>query len=169
MRLIGQDGEQIGILPIEQALARAQEQDLDLVEVAPQAEPPVCRLMDYGKWKYEQDVRGREAKKRQSHVVVKEMRYRPKISVHDFDFKTKAVERFLKAGFKVKITIWFRGREIAHPELGTKLLDRIAAALTEVAVVEVPGRMDGRNMVMVMAPIRKQPVKSQKPEGNGSA
>jgi translation initiation factor IF-3 len=125
--------------------------------------------MDYGKWKYEQDVRGREARKRQSHVVVKEMRYRPKISIHDFDFKTKAVERFLRAGFKVKITIWFRGREIAHPELGTKLLDRLAAALSEVAVVEVPGRMDGRNMVMVMAPIRKQQTKSQKPEGNGSA
>lgn len=163
MRLIAADGEQLGIMPIDQALAQAQEQDLDLVEVAPQAEPPVCRLMDYGKWKYEQDVRGREARKRQSHVVVKEMRYRPKISTHDFDFKTKKVEQFLKAGSKVKITIWFRGRELAHPELGSKLLDRISETLSEEAVVEAPGRMDGRNMVMVLAPAKKPGGSAAKP------
>lgn len=142
-------------MPTEQALERAQQLDLDLVEVAPQAEPPVCRLMDYGKWKYEQDVRDREARKRQTHVVVKGMRYRPKISTHDFEFKTKAVERFLQAGYKVKVTVLFRGREMAHPELGSKLLERIAQTLAGEAVVEDPPKQDGRNQVMVLAPVRK--------------
>lgn len=149
-------------MPVDEALARAQQLDLDLVEVAPQAEPPVCRLMDYGKWKYEQDVRDREARKRQTHVVVKGMRYRPKISTHDFEFKTKAAQKFLQSGYKVKITVLFRGREMAHPELGTKLLERISLALVEDAIVEDPPKQDGRNLTMVLAPVRKAAVKAPK-------
>ena len=139
----------------EQALAQAQELGLDLVEVAPLAEPPVCRIMDYGKYKYEQDVRARESRKSQSHVVVKEMRYRIKISGNDFEVKTKNVDKFLKQGHKVKVTIMFRGREMAHPELGSRLLDRIAEEIGEIGTVETTPKLDGRNMVMVLAPVRK--------------
>jgi translation initiation factor IF-3 len=150
-------------MPTRQALERAKELDLDLVEVAPQAEPPVCRLMDFGKWKYEQDVRAKEARKRQSQVVVKEMKFRPKISSHDYEVKRNHVRRFLEEGSKVKITIMFRGREMAHTELGAKLLDRLAKDLLDLANIELMPKLDGRNMTMVLAPL-KRPEKSEKPE-----
>jgi translation initiation factor IF-3 len=149
-------------MPVEEALGHAQRAGLDLVEVAAQADPPVCRLMDYGKWKYEQDVRAREARKRQAHVVVKEMKYRPKISSHDYEVKTKMVERFLRSGFKVKVTIMFRGREMAHPELGAKVLDRIAEDLKEIASVEARPKSDERNIVMLMSPLRRTGAKPAK-------
>jgi translation initiation factor IF-3 len=152
-------------MPTTTALARARDLDLDLVEVAPQADPPVCRIMDFGKWKYEQDVRAKESRKKQSQVVVKEMKFRPKISDHDFSIKKGHVERFLGEGDKVKVTIMFRGREMAHTELGTKLLDRLARELSDISQVEAAPKQDGRNMTMVLAPVRKaakgQPSKAE--------
>jgi translation initiation factor IF-3 len=153
--LVGPDGTQIGIVQTPDALRRAQEMDLDLVEVAPQADPPVCRIMDYGKYKYERDVRQKEARKRQVRVEVKEMKMRPKIDPHDYGTKKGHIERFLRAGARVKVTIMFRGREMAHTELGRRLLDRLAEDLKELATVETFPKLDGRNMVMVMAPVRK--------------
>jgi translation initiation factor IF-3 len=155
-------------MPTRQALERARELDLDLVEVAPQADPPVCRLMDFGKWKYEQDVRAKEARKRQSQVVVKEMKFRPKISSHDYEVKRNHVRRFLEEGSKVKITIMFRGREMAHTELGAKLLDRLAKDLSDLANVELIPKLDGRNMTMVLAPL-KRPEKVEKAERKPAA
>lgn len=154
-------------MPTTQALARAQELDLDLVEVAPQADPPVCRIMDYGKFKYEQDVRAKEARKRQSQVVVKEMKYRPKISIHDYQTKTKRVEEFLKAGFKVKVTVMLRGRENDHPELGQRVLDRMVEDLAPVATVESPPKLFERNIVMLLSPpqgMKRQQTKGGKPD-----
>lgn len=145
----------MGIMPTAQALSRAQELDFDLVEVAPQADPPVVKIMDYGKFKYEQDVRARESRKKQTQVNVKEMKFRPKISKHDYDTKKHHIERFLHQGSKVKVTIMFRGREMAHTDLGGKLLKGLAADLEEVATVEVVPKLDGRNMVMVLAPLKK--------------
>ena len=142
-------------MPTATALARAKELDLDLVEVAPQAEPPVCRIMDFGKWKYEQDVRAKESRKKQSQVIVKEMKFRPKISDHDFGIKRGHVERFLEEGDKVKVTIMFRGREMAHTELGAKLLDRLAKQLDEISQVEAAPKQDGRNMTMVLSPVKR--------------
>ncbi|GAC1367770.1 MAG: translation initiation factor IF-3 [Actinomycetota bacterium] len=150
-------------MPTATALSRAKELDLDLVEVAPQAEPPVCRIMDFGKWKYEQDVRAKESRKKQSQVIVKEMKFRPKISDHDFGIKRGHVERFLEEGDKVKVTIMFRGREMAHTELGAKLLDRLAKDLSDLSAVEAAPKQDGRNMTMVLGPTRK-PVKQQHKE-----
>jgi translation initiation factor IF-3 len=152
---VGADGNQIGILETSEALARAAESDLDLVEVAPQADPPVCRIMDYGKYKYEQAVRQREARKKQSLVVVKEMKMRPKIDRHDYETKKGHVVRFLRQGSKVKVTIMFRGREMMHPENGERLLLRLADDVSEIAKVEVAPKLDGRNMTMVMAPLRE--------------
>ena len=142
-------------MPTATALARAKELDLDLVEVAPQADPPVCRIMDFGKWKYEQDVRAKESRKKQSQVIVKEMKFRPKISDHDFGIKKGHVERFLEEGDKVKVTIMFRGREMAHTELGAKLLDRLAKDLGEISQVEAAPKQDGRNMTMVLSPVKR--------------
>jgi translation initiation factor IF-3 len=143
----------------------AQEQDLDLVEVAPQADPPVCRIMDYGKYKYEQAVRKKEARKKQSQVVVKEMKMRPKIDTHDYETKKGHVVRFLEQGAKVKMTIMFRGRETVHPELGQRLLDRLAEEVSELAKVDTPPKLDGRNMTMVLSPHKdsapKQPQQQQ--------
>jgi translation initiation factor IF-3 len=130
------------------------------VEVAPNANPPVCKIMDFGKYKYEQDVRRKESRRKTSNVVIKEMKFRPKIDEHDYSTKTKHVERFLNEGSKVKITIMFRGREMAHPELGKKILDRIAEQVKDVGNVEAAPRVDGRNMLMVLAPVKKQEVKS---------
>ncbi|HEU5004373.1 MAG TPA: translation initiation factor IF-3 [Actinomycetota bacterium] len=158
VRVVGHDGQQVGIMTTVTALARARELDLDLVEVAPQADPPVCRIMDFGKWKYEQDVRAKESRKKQSQVIVKEMKFRPKISDHDFGIKKGHVERFLEEGDKVKVTIMFRGREMAHTELGTKLLDRLAKELSEMATVEAAPKQDGRNMTMVLAPVKRPKV-----------
>jgi translation initiation factor IF-3 len=155
VRVVGHDGQQVGIMPTATALARAKELDLDLVEVAPQADPPVCRIMDFGKWKYEQDVRAKESRKKQSQVIVKEMKFRPKISDHDFSIKRGHVERFLEEGDKVKVTIMFRGREMAHTELGAKLLDRLAKDLGEISQVEAAPKQDGRNMTMVLSPVKR--------------
>jgi translation initiation factor IF-3 len=155
VRVVGHDGQQVGIMPTATALARAKELDLDLVEVAPQADPPVCRIMDFGKWKYEQDVRAKESRKKQSQVIVKEMKFRPKISDHDFGIKKGHVERFLEEGDKVKVTIMFRGREMAHTELGAKLLDRLAKDLGEISQVEAAPKQDGRNMTMVLSPVKR--------------
>jgi translation initiation factor IF-3 len=155
-------------MPTATALARAKELDLDLVEVAPQADPPVVRIMDFGKWKYEQDVRAKESRKKQSQVIVKEMKFRPKISDHDFSIKKGHVERFLEEGDKVKVTIMFRGREMAHTELGAKLLDRLARELTEISQVETAPKQDGRNMTMVLSPV-KRVVKPAPKEGQQRA
>jgi translation initiation factor IF-3 len=170
VRLVDQDGTQIGIVSTTDALQRARDQDLDLVEVAPQANPPVCRIMDYGKYKYERDVRLKEARKKQARVEVKEIKMRPKIDPHDYGTKKGHVERFLKAGARVKITIMFRGREMAHTELGRKLLDRLTNDLKELGTVDTFPKLDGRNMVMVFAPVKRAPVKAeatQEPAGTG--
>ncbi len=153
VRLVGPDGNQIGIKPIEEALQMAEEMDLDLVEVAPQAQPPVCKIMDYGKYRYEQTVKMKEARKKQSIVVYKEMKLRPKIDRHDYEIKRKHIERFLNSGYKVKVTIMFRGREMSHTELGKNLLEQLAEELADLGVVESEAKLDGRNMQMIMAPI----------------
>ena len=154
MRLVGPNGEQVGIVALGDALRLAQEADLDLVEVAPDARPPVAKLMDYGKWKYENAQKAREARRNQSHTVIKEMKLRPKIDPHDYETKKGHVVRFLKAGDKVKITIMFRGREQSRPELGFRLLQRLAADVEELGYVESAPKQDGRNMIMVVAPHR---------------
>jgi translation initiation factor IF-3 len=155
VRLVGAAGEQIGIVGIEDALRLAMEADLDLVEVAPEAKPPVCKIMDYGKFKYEAAVKAREARKNQVNTVIKEMKLRPKIDQHDYETKKGHIERFLSQGDKVKITIMFRGREQSRPELGYKLLQRLATDIGESAVIESSPLQDGRNMTMVLAPARK--------------
>jgi len=155
VRLVGPDGSQIGIKPLPEALALARELDLDLVEVADRADPPVCRIMDYGKYKYEEAQKAKESRRKSTNVSIKEMKYRPKIGAGDFDTKTKKVERFLGEGHKVKVTIMFRGREMAHPELGKKILDHVAEEVGEVARVEVVPKLDGRNMIMVLAPDKR--------------
>ena len=142
-------------MSIQDALDRARAADLDLVEVAPQANPPVCRIMDYGKYKYERAMRQKEARKKQSRIEVKEIKFRPKIDRHDYETKKGHVVRFLEAGARVKVTIMFRGREMAHTELGQRILDRLVEDLDGLATVEQPSKLDGRNMVMVLAPTRK--------------
>ncbi|MEO8329593.1 MAG: translation initiation factor IF-3 [Candidatus Nanopelagicales bacterium] len=156
VRLVGPNGEQVGIVRIEDALRLAQESDLDLVEVAPMARPPVCKLMDFGKFKYESAVKEREARKNQAHTIIKEMKLRPKIDQHDYDTKKGHVVRFLKQGDKVKITIMFRGREQSRPELGFRLLQRLASDVEDLGFVESSPKQDGRNMVMVLGPVRKK-------------
>jgi len=152
VRLIGPDGEQIGVVALAKALQVAVEVGLDLVEVAPMAQPPVCKLTDYGRYKYEASVKARESRRNQQQTTIKAMNFRPKIDPHDFETKKGHVLRFLRAGNKVKITIWLRGRERYKPELGMKVLVRLAAELAEDAVVESEPRQDGRNMIMVLAP-----------------
>jgi translation initiation factor IF-3 len=163
VRVVDADGNQVGVLETRKALELAAEQDLDLVEVAPQADPPVCRIMDYGKYKYEQAVRQREARKKQSQVVVKEMKMRPKIDRHDYETKKGHVVRFLRQGSKVKVTIMFRGREMTHPENGEKLLNRLADDIVDIAKVETPPRLDGRNMTMVLNPLKEAVTQKPKP------
>lgn len=155
MRVIDLDGEQLGIRPLPEALNLARDRDLDLVEVADKAKPPVVRIMDYRKFKYEEQQRAKESRKKSTNIVVKEMKYRPKIGIGDFDTKTRKVTEFLEEGHKVKITIMFRGREMQHPELGMKILNRIADQLKNLARVENPPRQDGRNMTMVLGPDKK--------------
>ena len=164
VRVVGADGQQVGIIETEKALEMAQQQDLDLVEVAPQANPPVCKIMDYGKFKYEQDIRQREARKKQSNVVVKEMKMRPKIDTHDYETKKGHVVRFLRQGAKVKVTIMFRGRETARSELGRRLLDQLADDVSDIARVETPPKLDGRNMTMVLNPLKEAIVEKTRPE-----
>ena len=156
VRLISDAGEQVGIVQLAVALRAAREADLDLVEVAPQADPPVCRIMDYGKHRYEQDQKEKEARKRQSQIVIKEIKMRPKISDNDYGTKSGHVRRFLNDGAKVKATIMFRGREMSHTELGRGLLDRLAEDMEDLATIEAYPKVDGRNMVMVLAPIKKK-------------
>ena len=169
-RLIGYDGTQMGIYTTSQALRIAESEGYDLVEIAPNAEPPVCRIMDYGKFKYDQAIKAKQAKKNQSKIEVKEMKFRPKIDVGDYTTKKKHVLRFLEAGNKVKITIMFRGREMAHPEQGLTILERLADDLKDVAVIESQPKMEGRNMHMQIAPLagtakKKNTAKKDKKEG----
>lgn len=153
---MGPNGETVGIVPTDQALKLAQEADLDLVEVAPMARPPVCKLMDYGKFKYENAQKAREARRNQTNVIIKEMKLRPKIDAHDYETKKGHVVRFLKAGDKVKITIMFRGREQHRPELGYRLLQKLAEDVQELGFVESNPKQDGRNMTMVIGPHKKK-------------
>jgi translation initiation factor IF-3 len=152
VRLIGADGKQIGIVKTPEALVYAQERDLDLVEVAPDARPPVCRVLDYSKYKYEQAQKQKAARRHQQQITVREIKFRPKIAQNDYDTKKGHVARFLRNRDKVKITIMFRGREVTHPERGTALLDRLAGELSEIGVVEQSPVQDGRNMTMLLAP-----------------
>ena len=155
VRLVDPEGRQLGIKPLPEALHIARELDLDLVEVAPMANPPVCKILDYGKWRYEAAQRDKESRRKTSNIQIKEMKYRPKIGPGDFDTKTRRVARFLAEGHKVKITIMFRGREVAHPELGKAILDRIADDVGSLAKIEAAPKLDGRNMVMVLAPDKR--------------
>jgi translation initiation factor IF-3 len=156
VRLVDADGTQVGIVALAQALRRAREQDLDLVEVAAQADPPVCRIMDWGKHRYEQEQKDKDARKRQNRITVKEIKMRPKISDNDYGTKSGHVRRFLEEGAKVRASIMFRGREMAHTELGLKLLHRLAEDMLGLATVEAEPKVDGRNMVMVLAPSRSR-------------
>lgn len=156
VRLVGPNGEQVGIVRVEDALRLAQEADLDLVEVAPDARPPVCKLMDYGKFKYEADMKAREARRNQANTVLKEIRFRLKIDPHDYGTKKGHVERFLRAGDKVKVMIMFRGREQSRPEMGVRLLQRLADDVAELGFVESMPKQDGRNMTMVLGPTKKK-------------
>jgi len=152
VRVIGPDGTQLGIMRTEEALSRAEEEGYDLVEVSPKAVPPVCRIMDYGKFKYEQAKQTAKAKKHQSTVILKEIKFRPKTDDHDFDFKVRHIRRFLQEGNKAKLVIIFRGREIVHPETGQAMLKAVVEACNDIAVIEQNPMMEGRRMLMVIAP-----------------
>lgn len=156
VRVVAPDGSQIGIKKIREALWLADQLGLDLVEVAPDANPPVCRLMDYGKYKYEMSVKAREARKKQTRTVIKEVKFKPKIGEHDYLIKQRRTIEFLEEGDKVKVTIWFRGREAQRPELGLRILDRLAEEVAEVGVVEQMPAQEGRNMTMVLGPVRRE-------------
>lgn len=160
VRLIDDDGEQHGIIPTTQAMSLAQERGLDLVEIAPQAKPPVCKFLDYGKFKFEQDKKDRESRKKQKQVKLKEVRMQPKIEEHDLQFKTNHIRGFLADGFKVKVTIRFRGREMAHTELGRVVLDKIIDMLGDTAVTDRPPQMEGRFMSMIVSPGTKKAPKN---------
>ena len=155
VRLIGPEGEQVGVVKRDEALNYAQEQELDLVEVAPDAKPPVCRVLDYSKYKYVQEQKQKAARKRQQQITVREIKLRPKIAQNDYQTKRNHVERFLKNRDKVKVTIMFRGREVAHPERGESLLTRLAEDVGELAIVEQAPTRDGRNMTMILGPGKK--------------
>jgi translation initiation factor IF-3 len=152
LRVIGPEGEQLGVIPLEVALAKAAEYGLDLVEVSPMAKPPVCKIMDYGKFKYEAKKKASEAKKKQTVVKLKEVKFRPKTEEHDYNFKVKAVREFLAEGNKARITVMFRGREITHREIGQAILTRIGNELKEIAVIEQSPRLEGRLLFMILAP-----------------
>jgi translation initiation factor IF-3 len=163
--LIDPDGKQLGIKPLPEALSIARQLDLDLVEVAAEANPPVCRIMDFNRFKYEAAQRAKESRRKATSTGIKEMKYRPKIGIGDFDTKTRQVARFLGEGHKVKITIMFRGREMSHPELGKKILDQVAETVAGIAKVEAAPKLDGRNMIMVLAPDRRGQVRKPSPNG----
>jgi translation initiation factor IF-3 len=168
VRVIGDDGQQIGVMKTDEALRYAQERDLDLVEVAAEARPPVCRVLDYSKYKYEQAQKVKAAKKHQQQIVIREIKFRPKIAQHDYDTKKGHVERFLRHKDKVKITIMFRGREVTHPERGRMILDRLAEELQELAQIEQRPNLDGRNMTMMLGPskaVLAGTLDSEAPEG----
>ena len=147
----------MGVVTLQEALGQAQDAGLDLVEVAPNADPPVCKVMDYGKFKYQESIRAKEARKKQGHQTVKEIRFRPKIGIHDYETKKGRVVEFLNGGHRVKVTVMFRGREMHHTELGAKILTRLAADLDGIGSVEVASKLDGRNMTMMFAPDKKRP------------
>lgn len=163
--MIAYDGSQLGIFPIEQAQRIADNEGYDLVEIAPQAKPPVCRIMDYGKFKYDQAIKAKQARKNQSKIETKEMKFRPKIDIGDYTTKKKHVMRFLAAGSKVKITIMFRGREMSHPEQGLSILERLADDLKDVAVIENQPKTEGRNMHMLIAPLPTTVKKKKEEQG----
>lgn len=152
MRLIDENGKQLGIMPLRAALQQAQNAGLDLVEVAPQASPPVCRIMDYGKFKYEQSKKAQEARKKQSYIQVKEVKMRPRTDVHDLEVKKRQIRKFIGEGNKVKVTVRFRGREIVHAEMGVDLLKRVAEEMNDIAMVEQMSKFEGRTVTMVLAP-----------------
>ncbi len=152
VRVISSDGEQLGVLAVRDAIAKAEELGLDLVEVAPNAVPPVCRIMDFGKYKYEMSKKANESRKHQTVIAVKEVKFRPRTDDHDIEFKTNNIKRFLGEGDKVKVSIMFRGREMAHPELGRALLEHIVKIVQDIAAVEQMPRMEGRNMFLMLAP-----------------
>ena len=160
VRLVGADGEQVGVVQIEEALQRAQAEDLDLVEVAPEAKPPVARLLDYSKYKYEQEQKAKAARKHQQQVNIREIKLRPKIADHDYETKKGHVVRFLRNHDKVKVTIMFRGREQAHPERGRRLLQRLFGDVEELATIESEPLQEGRNMSMLLAPVRGAPAEA---------
>ena len=163
VRVTGADGEQLGIMATRDALHMAEEQHLDLVEVAPKAKPPVCRIMDFGKYRYEQQKREKEARKKQKVITIKEVKLRPNIEQHDFDVKLKNALRFVQEGNKVKVTIMFRGRELSHPELGKEVLTRVADQLNDSVSIERGAKLEGKNMTMILAP------KAQSKGGNTNA
>ena len=156
VRLIGADGSQVGIVTIQQALQQAQDAGLDLVEVAPNADPPVCKVMDYGKFKYQESIRAKEARKKQGHQSVKEIRFGPKTAEHDYQTKRNRISEFLDDGHRVKVSVRFKGREMHHTELGTRLLQKLVADLAEVGTVEVDGKLDGRIMTMMFSPAKRK-------------
>ena len=162
VRVTDANGEQLGIMLTRDALRLAEEQHLDLVEVAPKARPPVCRIMDFGKYRYEQQKRDKEARKKQKVVTVKEVKLRPNIEQHDFEVKLKSAQRFIEEGNKVKVTIMFRGRELSHPEIGNAVLDKIAKALEETVTVERSAKLEGKNMTMILSPKAQNAKKSKK-------
>ena len=168
VRLIDENGQQVGIMKTNEALRYAQSRELDLVEVAPDAKPPVCRVLDYSKYKYEQTQKQKAARKHQQQINIREIKFRPKIAQHDYDTKKGHVERFLKARDKVKVTIMFRGREMAHPERGEMILNRLAEELEELAVVEQRPQQDGRNMTMMLAPSARARRRSNPPQRKGA-
>jgi translation initiation factor IF-3 len=167
LRLIGADGQQVGIVKRDDALAYAREQDLDLVEIAPDAKPPVCRVLDYSKYKYEQEQKRKAARKHQQQVTIREMKLRPKIAQNDYETKRGHILRFLKQGDKVKVTIMFRGREVAHPERGTALCMKVADELSEFGTIEQHPSQEGRNMTMVLAPVRSAGHKGRPEQPDG--
>jgi translation initiation factor IF-3 len=164
VRLIGEDGKQIGVIKTDQALKYAQERDLDLVEVAPDSRPPVCRVLDYSKYKYEQEQKAKAARRHQKQITIREIKLRPKIATKDYETKKGHVERFLRGQDKVKITIMFRGRETTHPERGEQLLMRLAQDVGEIGTIEQRPNLDGRNMTMVLAPVKAKEAAEHKDE-----
>jgi len=162
VRLVGDDGEQMGIVPTSEALRIAEERELDLVEVAPSAKPPVCRFMDYGKFKFEQSKREKEARKKQKIISIKEVKMRPNIEDHDFEVKSKNARKFLSAGDKLKFTVMFRGREITHPELGLRLAEKFAEDLSDISVIEKAAKVEGRNMTMILVPKKEHEMHPKK-------
>jgi translation initiation factor IF-3 len=157
--LIDETGANKGVTQIGDAQRYAEQKRLDLVEISPNARPPVCRVMDYGKWKYEQNIKAKEARRNRNQIIIKEIKYRPKIGQADYETKTNHVRRFLEADDKVKVTIMFRGREMAHPELGRNILERVAQDVSDLATVETKPNLEGRNMTMMLAPVKKKEVK----------
>ena len=165
VRLIGEDGNQIGVIKTDQALKYAQERDLDLVEVAPDSRPPVCRVLDYSKYKYEQEQKAKAARRHQKQITIREIKLRPKIATNDYETKKGHVRRFLDSDNKVKVTIMFRGREMTHPERGEALLMRLAEDVQDLGVIEQRPNQDGRNMTMMLGPVKKKEPVAQKGDG----